>query len=90
MGEGKGGRRLRLRPSFRLGESSLRAGVLSEPEAGAERGASLRGMSPSGAEPAPEGEPLARRGVNHFFFPLTFTLLDMVFYLALLSRKRSI
>ena len=57
MGEGKGGRRLRLRP----------------------RGAS-----------APEGEPLARRGVNHFFFPLTFTLLDMVFYSALLSRKRSI
>jgi len=46
MGEGKDGRRLRLRPSFRLGESSL------------------RGMSPSGAEPAPEGEPLARRGVD--------------------------
>ena len=68
MGEGKGGRRLRLRPSFRLGESSS-----------SERGAS-----------APEGEPLARRGVNHFFFPLTFTLLDMVFYSALLSRKRSI
>jgi len=37
MGEGVGGRRLRLRPT----------------------GAS-----------APEGEPLARRGVNHFFFPL--------------------
>jgi len=45
MGEGGGGRRLRLRPSFRLGESSS-----------SERGAS-----------APEGEPLARRGVNRIF-----------------------
>jgi len=49
MGEGKGGHRLRLRPSFRLGESSS-----------SERGAS-----------APEGEPLARGGVNKkVLFPL--------------------
>jgi hypothetical protein len=47
MGEGKDGRRLRLRPSFRLGESSS-----------SERGAS-----------APEGEPLARRGVDVLDLP---------------------
>jgi hypothetical protein len=45
---------------------------------------------PSGAR-APLGRSLARRGVDKKAkFPLPFTLLDMVFYSALLSRKRSI
>jgi hypothetical protein len=36
-------------------------------------------------------EPLARRGVDkRNLIPHPFTLLDMVFYSALLSRKRSI
>ena len=69
MGEGEGGRRLRLRPSLRP----------------------RRAYGPVGGASAPEGEPLARRGVDKKAkSPLPFTLLDMVFYSALLSRKRSI
>jgi len=38
------------------------AGPGSAPASGSERGASLRGMSPSGAEPAPEGGPHGPEG----------------------------
>jgi hypothetical protein len=56
---------------------------------GGEIGRRLR-LRPIGAS-APEGEPLARRGVDkRNLIPLPFTLLDIVFYSALLSRKRSI
>ena len=54
---GSESRRPRLRPSFRLGESSLRAGVLSEPEASSERGAS----APEGGPLGFESKRLARR-----------------------------
>jgi hypothetical protein len=37
--------------------STFLAGPGSAPASGSERGASLRGMGPSGAEPAPEGGP---------------------------------
>ena len=54
-----------------------------------EGGRRLR-LRPRGAH-APEGEPLARRGVDKIdWFPLLFTLLDKVLYSALVSMKRTI